>query len=172
MQFILHSTRRTPDGASRLVQAMPAWLVKTRRAPSQHSRDARVYGHTTTVMHKLSTLPPPPPPSQPPPPHHLQPCANPGTNRTCGGNWHSAIFVVGVLDTFELPEAATTDAVDDDVVLFSDDGRQSGFGPRSVASFGGTGDDDTSVYVSLVMETDDFEAPTPSPSPLPPPPSS
>eukprot|EP00904_Undaria_pinnatifida_P002945 jgi/Undpi1/12651/HiC_scaffold_6.g02319.m1 len=100
------------------------------------------------------------------------PCANPGTNRTCGGNWHSAIFVVGVLDTFELPEAATTDAVDDDVVLFSDDGRQSGFGPRSVASFGGTGDDDTSVYVSLVMETDDFEAPTPSPSPLPPPPSS
>ena len=42
-------------GASRLVQAMPACLVKTRRAPSRHSRDARVYGHTTTAMHKLST---------------------------------------------------------------------------------------------------------------------
>ena len=44
---------------SRLVQAMPAWLVKTRRAPSRRSRDARVYGHTTTVMHKLSTPPHP-----------------------------------------------------------------------------------------------------------------
>ena len=28
---------------------------ETRRAPSRHSRDARVYGHTTTAMHKLST---------------------------------------------------------------------------------------------------------------------
>ena len=56
MQFTLHATRQqTPHGASRLVQAMSAWLVKTRRAPSQHSRDARVYGHTTTAMHKLST---------------------------------------------------------------------------------------------------------------------
>ena len=54
-QFTLHATRRTPHGASRLVQAMSAWLVKTRRAPSRHSRDARVYGHTTTAMHKLST---------------------------------------------------------------------------------------------------------------------
>ena len=35
----------------------PVWLVKTRRAPSRHSRDARVYGHTTTAMHKLSTHP-------------------------------------------------------------------------------------------------------------------
>ena len=43
---------------------MSAWLVKTRRAPSRHGRDARVYGHTTTAMHKLSTPPPPlPPPS-------------------------------------------------------------------------------------------------------------
>ena len=49
---------------SRLVQAMSAWLVNTRRAPSRHRRDARVYGHTTTAMHKLST-PPPPPPLQP-----------------------------------------------------------------------------------------------------------
>ena len=57
MQFTLHATRRTPHSASRLVQAMSAWLVKTRRAPSRHSRDARVYGHTTTTMHKLSTPP-------------------------------------------------------------------------------------------------------------------
>ena len=28
MQFALHATRRTPHGASRLVQAMSAWLVK------------------------------------------------------------------------------------------------------------------------------------------------
>ena len=50
MQFTLHATRRTPHGAWRLVQAMPAWLLKTRRAPSWHTRDARVlwsydYGH-------------------------------------------------------------------------------------------------------------------------------
>ena len=55
MQFTLHATRRTPQGASRLVQAMLAWLVKTRRAPYLHGRDARVYGYTTTAMHKLST---------------------------------------------------------------------------------------------------------------------
>ena len=61
MQFTLHATRRTPHGASRFVQAVSAWLVKTRRAPSRHSRDARVYDHTTTAMHKLSTPPPPRP---------------------------------------------------------------------------------------------------------------
>ena len=62
MQFTLHATRRTPHGASRLVQAMSAWLVRTRRAPSRHGRDARVYIHTTTAIRKLSTprLPPPP----------------------------------------------------------------------------------------------------------------
>ena len=58
MQFTLHAIRRTPHGASHLAQATPAWLVKTRRAPPRHSRDARVYGHTTTAMHKLSTPPP------------------------------------------------------------------------------------------------------------------
>ena len=58
MQFTLLATCRTPHGASGLVQAMSAWLVKTRRAPSRHSRDARGYGHTTTAMHKLSTPPP------------------------------------------------------------------------------------------------------------------
>ena len=31
MQFTLHATRRAPHGASRLVQAMSAWSVKTRR---------------------------------------------------------------------------------------------------------------------------------------------
>ena len=41
-----------------------ARLVKTRRAPSRHSRDARVHGRTTTAMQKLST----PPPSKPPRP--------------------------------------------------------------------------------------------------------
>ena len=58
--FTLYATRRTLHGASRLVQAMSAWLVKTRRPPSRHSRDERVCGHTTTAMHKLSTPPPPP----------------------------------------------------------------------------------------------------------------
>ena len=33
-------------------------MMRNRRAPFRHSRDARVYGHTTTVMHKLSTPPP------------------------------------------------------------------------------------------------------------------
>ena len=61
MRFTLRATRRTPHGAMRLVHAMSAWLVKTRRAPSRHSRDARVYGHTTTAMHILSTPPLPPP---------------------------------------------------------------------------------------------------------------
>ena len=37
----------------------PPRLVKTRRAPSRHSRDARVYNHTTTAMHKLSAPPTP-----------------------------------------------------------------------------------------------------------------
>ena len=40
-----HATRRTPHGASCSVQAMSAWWVKSRRAPSRHrsSRGARVY---------------------------------------------------------------------------------------------------------------------------------
>ena len=38
---------------------MCAWLVKTRRAPSRHSRDERVYGQTTMAVHKLRTPPPP-----------------------------------------------------------------------------------------------------------------
>ena len=54
------TVRGTPHGASCLVQTMPTWLVKTRRAPSRHSRDARVCGHTTTATLKPSTPPPPP----------------------------------------------------------------------------------------------------------------
>ena len=42
---------RTPRSASRLVQAMSAWSVKTRSAPFRQCRDARVYGLTTTVSH-------------------------------------------------------------------------------------------------------------------------
>ena len=58
LKNILHATRRTPHGASRLVQAMSAWLAKTKRAPSLHSRDARVYGHTTTAMYTTPSLSP------------------------------------------------------------------------------------------------------------------
>ena len=34
-----------------MVLAMSAWSVKTRRAPSRHCRNAKVYGHTATAMH-------------------------------------------------------------------------------------------------------------------------
>ena len=62
MQLTLQPTRRTPHGASRLVQAMSAWLVKIRRAPSGivGMRGFNSYGHTTTVMHEMSTPSPPP----------------------------------------------------------------------------------------------------------------
>ena len=67
MQFTLHATRRTPHGASRLVQAMSAWFVKTRRAPSRHnSRDARVYGHYGHAQTEFT--PPHTPPAPPAPP--------------------------------------------------------------------------------------------------------
>ena len=60
MQFNLRVNRQTPHGASLALGASNAcpWLVKTRRAPSRYGRDAKVYGHTTTAMHKLSTPPP------------------------------------------------------------------------------------------------------------------
>ena len=58
MQLTLHVTRPPPHGALRLVQAMSAWSVKTRRAPSRHCRDSRVYGHTTTAMHDMSIYTP------------------------------------------------------------------------------------------------------------------
>ena len=56
MQLALHATRRTPHGASCLVHAMSAWSVNTRRAPSRHCRDGRVY--TTTAMHDNDCTPP------------------------------------------------------------------------------------------------------------------
>ena len=49
----IHATRRTRDGASRLVHAMSALSVKTPRAPFRHCRDVRVYGHTTTAMQDM-----------------------------------------------------------------------------------------------------------------------
>ena len=55
MQLTLHATRPTPRGTSRLVLAMSVGSVKTRRAPSRHCRNARVYGHTTTALHDMST---------------------------------------------------------------------------------------------------------------------
>ena len=58
MQLTLHATRRIPHGASRLVIAMSAWSVETRRAPSRHCRVARVYDHTTTAMHDDEYTPP------------------------------------------------------------------------------------------------------------------
>ena len=36
---------------------MSARSVKTRRAPSRHFRDARVYDHTTTAMHNNEHTP-------------------------------------------------------------------------------------------------------------------
>ena len=66
MQFTLHATRRTPHDALRLVPAVSAGLVKTRRASSRQSRDARVYGHTATAMDTPST-----PPARPCPPSAL-----------------------------------------------------------------------------------------------------
>ena len=62
LQRNLHATRRTPHGASCLVQqAMPSWWVKTRRRLPRHCRAARVYGHMTTAMHDNEyPLPPQP----------------------------------------------------------------------------------------------------------------
>ena len=37
------------------MQAISAWTVKPRHAPSRHCRDARVYGHTTEAMHDIET---------------------------------------------------------------------------------------------------------------------
>ena len=47
----LQAIRRTSHGASRLLDAMFAWSVKSRPAPSRIRRDANVYGHMTTGMH-------------------------------------------------------------------------------------------------------------------------
>ena len=47
MQPPVHATRQTPLGASRFSQAMSAWSVQTRRAPSRYYNDTRVNGHRT-----------------------------------------------------------------------------------------------------------------------------
>ena len=60
MQPTLHATRQNPQGASRLVHAISAWSVKTRRAPSWHSRSARVNDLKTTAMRVMSAPPSPP----------------------------------------------------------------------------------------------------------------
>ena len=53
LSLTLHATRRTPHGASRVVQALSAWSVTTRHTPFRYCRDARVYvySHTTTTTH-------------------------------------------------------------------------------------------------------------------------
>ena len=69
MQLALHAKCRAPHGALRLVEATFSRSVRTRRVPSRHCRDARVYGHATMVMPDMSTPPPSPPraPSLPAP---------------------------------------------------------------------------------------------------------
>ena len=59
-QVTLHPTHRTPHGASRLMQVMSARSVNTRRGPSRHCRDARLYGRTTAAMHYNEYISPPP----------------------------------------------------------------------------------------------------------------
>ena len=55
MQLALHATRRTPHVWLRAwcTSSMPASSSKTRRPPSRHCRDTRVYSHTTTAMHGI-----------------------------------------------------------------------------------------------------------------------
>ena len=66
LQLTLHATCPTPNGASTSVQAMFAWSVKTRRAPSRHCRDAGVYGHTKmAITHMMRRTPSPRPPRFP-----------------------------------------------------------------------------------------------------------
>ena len=57
MQLTLHATRPTFTALRAWCQPMSAWSVKPRCAPSRHCTDARVYGHTTTAMHDVSTPP-------------------------------------------------------------------------------------------------------------------
>ena len=62
IQLTLHATCQTPHGASRLVQAVSAWSVKTRRAPSRHCSGAKTYGSTSIAVHDVEYTPPPLPP--------------------------------------------------------------------------------------------------------------
>ena len=60
MQLTLHATRRTPHGFPHLVQGVPAWSWKTRRAPFRHYRDVRVCAYMTTAMPVNEYTSPPP----------------------------------------------------------------------------------------------------------------
>ena len=55
--LITYGTRSTPTDA---IPSPPLSQAKTRRAPSRHSRDARVYGDTTMAMHDNEYPPPRP----------------------------------------------------------------------------------------------------------------
>ena len=62
MRLTVHATRRTPHGASRLVLAVSAWRVKTRRAPSRRCRDARAIRWSCEYGRAWDECTPPPPP--------------------------------------------------------------------------------------------------------------
>ena len=68
MKDAVHPSLDSPNTSRRFARgASNVYLVggnSTCPVPG-HSRDARVYGHTTTAIHKLSTPPPPPPPPRP-----------------------------------------------------------------------------------------------------------
>ena len=53
-----HRRNESPRNTTKpALDSSKAWSVETRPAPSRHSRDGRVYGHTTTAMHETSTPP-------------------------------------------------------------------------------------------------------------------
>ena len=65
MQPTLHATRPTPRGDSHMVQAMSSWSLKSRRSPSRHCMNVRVYG-PTDYGHVQSEYTPHLPPIPPP----------------------------------------------------------------------------------------------------------
>ena len=88
MKVTHHASHRTPT-------VLRAWYTrclpgrcKSRRAPSRHCRDVRVYGHMITAMHKLSTPPPPP--------------AKPGQELSQHSRFSIQYFVLGAYDGLRL----------------------------------------------------------------------
>ena len=73
MQLTIQATRRTPHGASRLVLAMSAWSVKTRRAPSRH---VEMRGSMVIRLRPCMIM------STPPRRHHARTEGTCGTRRT------------------------------------------------------------------------------------------
>ena len=61
MQLTLHATRRTPQGASRLAQAMSAWSVKPGMLHPSIVGMRGSMALRTTAMHGMSSSPPPGP---------------------------------------------------------------------------------------------------------------